>query len=188
MATESVDLRHTVAEFLAVDRTGTGPRREWIDGEIREMVGASHEHNVLCHNLLLLLGSRLRGEPFFVYPGDMKVRVPRGAFYYPDVLVVADPPSFEDDRRDIVLDPVVVVEVLSPSTESVDRGEKLAAYREIGSLVDYLLVDQSEPKVEHHARTPDGWHSEVQSGLESSLTVRGCDCRLPLDELYDRVL
>lgn len=176
------------AEYLAAERDPTNDvRHEWIDGETREMTGASQPHGVLTATLTGLLFLALRGTRWVVIPNDLKVRVPDGPYYYPDVVVTPDPPRFEDDRRDIVLDPVVLFEVLSPSTESFDRGEKLDAYRRIPTLTDYVLVDQEVRRISRYARTGDHWELVVVRDDTAVVRLPSIGCELSLADVYERV-
>lgn len=176
-------------EYLAAERSAPRMRSEWIDGEVREMTGATHAHNVLCVNLVTLLAGALRGRDFFAYANDMKVRIPKGPYYYPDVVVVPDPPAFEDDRRDIVFNPLVVVEVLSPSTEEVDRSEKLDAYRSIPSVTDYLLMAQDTCRVDQHTRGEnDRWGLTIHRELVDVVRLPSLGCEVPLRDVYERVV
>ncbi|MCC6444237.1 MAG: Uma2 family endonuclease, partial [Armatimonadetes bacterium] len=113
---------------------------------------------------------------------------PNGLYAYPDLTVVCGEPAFHDARQDVLLNPVVIVEVLSPSTEACDRGKKFALYRRIESLADYLLVSQEEPGIEHYARQPDDrWLLTPAEGLEASVYIASIDCPLALADVYDKV-
>lgn len=188
--TVSTDLTTYVSpeEYLERERAATNSKSEWVDGEIREMVGAKYAHNLICFNLIGLLYVALKGRPFTANPGDMKIRVPSGPFYYPDIAITPAPPTFEDDREDIVLDPIVVVEVLSPSTEAFDRSRKLDDYRSIPSLRDYVLVDQGEVRIDHYTRVDDGWTMTIVEDLAGTLSLPSIGCELNLVDVYDRVL
>lgn len=119
---------------------------------------------------------------------DQKVRNESGNTYlYPDIVVVCEKPIFHDDGKDVILNPTVILEVLSPSTENYDRGKKFFAYREMPSLKDYLLVSQDEPRIEHYTRHDHQWILSDIYGLKSSLTLTSISCTLPLAEVYDRV-
>src|SRR5206468_6291774 len=118
---------------------------EYINGQIYAMSGASREHNLIVVNLIRELSSQLRGRPCEVYASDMRVKVrPTGMYTYPDVVAVCGEPRFEDEQVDTLVNPAVIVEVLSPSTEAYDRGQKFAHYRKLESLTEYVLVAQNE--------------------------------------------
>ena len=160
--------RLTPAEYLALERSSE-IKGEFFDGEIFAMAGASREHNLVVGNLLRELGNLLRNGPCEVYPSDMRVRCPNGLGTYPDVSVACDP-LFEDDREDTLVNPVVIIEVLSPSTEAWDRGTKFLSYRGLSSLREYVLVSQDRRLIEHYVR---------QSGFDQWLLTS-------YDELADK--
>jgi Uma2 family endonuclease len=178
----------TPAEYLAIERQAEY-KNEYFDGEIFAMTGASREHNLIAANLIGELRQKLRGKPCEVYPSDMRVRVPGSRLYtYPDVVVVCGEPEFEDDYLDTLLNPTLIIEVLSESTESYDRGKKSGYYRTIASLAEYLLVTQDEYRIEQYTRQTDGrWMLADIRSLESSVSLASVPCTLALSEIYDRV-
>ena len=178
----------TPAEYLAAERIATAKHEYW-NGAIYAMAGAGRTHNLVTANLIIALGIRLRGRSCSVYPSDMRVKVLATSLYtYPDLAVVCGKALFEDTQGDSLLNPTVLVEVLSPSTEAYDRGVKFAHYRTLPSLCDYLLVTPNEAQIEHYARRPDGnWLLHVHTGLEAVVTLTALACELPLAEVYDKV-
>jgi Uma2 family endonuclease len=177
-------------EYLAFER-GTDARHEYLDGHVYAMAGESIEHSRICVNVAGELRSRLKGRPCEVLSPNMKVVTsPSGLFSYPDVVVICGEPQFYDERRDILTNPTVVFEVLSPSTEAYDRGEKFLRYRtQIETLREYILVSQHRPLVEHYVRQPDGsWSYSSAGSLEESVDLVSIDSRLPLSEVYDRIV
>jgi Uma2 family endonuclease len=177
-------------EYLAFER-GTDARHEYLDGHVYAMAGESIEHSRICVNVAGELRARLKGSPCEVLSPNMKVVTsPTGLFSYPDVVVLCGEPRFYDERRDILTNPTVVFEVLSPSTEAYDRGEKFLRYRtQIESLREYVLVSQHRPLVEHYVRQPDGsWSYSSASDLSEAIDLISIDCRLPLSEIYDRII
>ena len=177
------------AEYLAAERLADR-KHEYVDGELRPLAGASRQHNLIVWMLPIVLDRLIAGQPFEGYVGDMRVRVPDGPYYYPDAVVAPSPPSLEDEEADTLLDPLVIVEVLSPSTEGIDRGEKLDAYRTIPSLRDYLIVSQDRPRVERYSRlSATEWrlvtHALVTHGENAAVPLAlGRDLRLA--EVYAR--
>lgn len=168
--------------YLAAERASVSTKCEWIDGEVREVTGASREHNLIVINLVKRLAAQL-GKQHEMYANDMRVRVPDGPYYYPDIAVAPKPPALEDDVRDTLVNPLVIVEVLSPSTESVDRGEKLDNYRRIPSLTEYLLVSQDAPRIDRYSLAEEGgWQLEIVTAGEVELPAIAC--RLTLEETY----
>ncbi len=185
MATDQA-LRLTPQEYLAFERKAL-TKHEYVEGELREMVGASRPHNLIAGNIHGLIWNALRGRPLEVYESDMRVKVPTGPYYYPDVIVAPSPPELEDEEFDTLLNPLVVVEVLSPSTRLYDRGEKLDNYRRIPSLTDYLIVAQDRIWIDRYVRDGDEWRLEEFSTAGDRLPIRSIDCELPLADVYDRV-
>src|SRR5919206_4091804 len=144
-------------EYLAIERKAEY-KSEYFDGVVYAMAGGSERHNLIAANIIIALGVQLRDRPCRVYPSDLKVRVPNSRkFFYPDVSVVCGETQFADEERDVVLNPIVVVEVLSESTAAFDRGKKFQSYQQIESLQEYLLVSQDEFVVEHFLRQEGGW-------------------------------
>jgi len=175
-------------EYLAIERAAE-ERSEYLDGEMVAMTGGSRNHGLIVGNLLRELGSQLRDRPCEVYPTDLRVQVSHtGLYTYPDVVVVCGEPRFEDEQLDTLLNPTVILEVLSPTTESYDRGRKFEHYRTLGSLSEYLLVSQAQPRIERFLRQDDGlWLFGDAAGLESALTMPSIGCELKLAEVYAKV-
>ena len=175
-------------EYLAIERKAEF-KSEYIDGEIYAMPGASPRHNLIVGNIIGELHARLKTTNCAVYPSDLKVRVPDSSkFFYPDVSVVCGEAQLADSEKDVVLNPVLIVEVLSDSTESFDRGAKFQAYQEIPTLNEYVLVAQDKYMVEHYVRQPDGWLYTKPKGTDATLTLAFLECHLKLDEVYRKVL
>jgi len=179
----------TPQEYLAWERRQE-TRHEYFDGEVYAMTGASREHNLLSLNIAVSLHAQLRGKPCEVYTNDMRVKVSEtGMYTYPDVAVACEKPEFEDAEVDTLLNPVAIIEVLSTSTAQYDRGTKFLHYRTLASLQDYLLVAQTEYRVEHYARQPGNrWLLTEYRRLDETIDLEGLECRLLLREVYERVL
>jgi Uma2 family endonuclease len=178
----------TPEEYLALERQAAH-KSEYYDGEIFAMTGASRKHNLITTNILGSLWQQLKGKPCEVYPSDMRVRVPSANLYtYPDVVVVCGEPQFEDEHVDTLLNPTLLIEVLSRSTAAYDRSVKSGYYRTIESLTEYLLVAQGEYHVAQHLKQSDGrWLLADIRGLESRVELLSVGCALALSEVYDRV-
>lgn len=197
MSLPQTRILYTVDEYLEMERASE-VRHEYLDGEIYEMSGESIAHGRICTNLVVSLGSQLRGKPCDVLSKDTKVRsgwlpsprrMMKGLFSYPDVVIVCGQPVFHDAYTDILLNPNVIIEVLSDATERFDRGEKFQRYRaHLESLTDYLLVAQNMAFIDYYAKRDDGlWTLRSSEGREGSLHVASIDCTLSLAEVYDRV-
>lgn len=144
--------RYSELEYLAWDRAAEH-KSEYVNGKIISMVGASRRHNLIAGNVSSELRPRLRERPCEAYVSDMRVRVGQtGMYIYPDIMALCEEPRFEDADVDTLLNPAVIVEVLSQSTEAYDRGEKFAHYRKLEYLREYVLVAQDKVRVEHYAR------------------------------------
>jgi len=178
----------TPEEYLAAERSSE-TRSEYLDGGVYPMTGASVNHSRIVLNIGAELKLQLRGRGCDVLVIDLKVRISDSRkFFYPDVTVICEELRYHDERRDIILNPNVVIEVLSPSTEAFDRGAKFQAYRTIESLKEYLLVSQGTSLIEQYVRGNDGtWTLTAVAGLESSLTLPSIECTLNLGAVYDKV-
>lgn len=178
----------SIADYLTADRAAE-QKSEYIDGIITMMAGASREHSLISGNVAREIGNQLRSHPCEVYPRDMRVHDPiTGIFLYPDVVMVCREPLFLDQSVDTLLNPTVVVEVLSATTEKFDRGKKAWAYRQIPTLQEYILISQELSYVECYTRQPDGgWLLKDYQGLEDTLDLISIGCALPLSEIYLKV-
>ncbi len=173
----------TPADYLEQERQAQF-KSEYLDGRTLAMAGASERHNLLAANLIVSLGSQLRGKPCRVYPSDLKIRV-GSRFFYPDVSVICGPCDFYEASNDVVQNPTVIVEVLSESTMGYDRGAKFMSYQKISSLQDYLLVYQDEPLVEHYSRHSEkAWLYTHIAGTDSFVSLPSIDCSVQLLDIY----
>lgn len=191
--TSSTIPRIPVSDYLDREWTAEqsgGRKAEFVDGEIREMPGASEAHNIIAWNVGALLRFALKGKPFVAYPGDMRIRASEtGPYYYPDLAVSRVPASIFRDRGVTLLDPLAIFEILSPTTENTDRGEKLEQYSRIPSITDYLLIAQDKVRIDHFSRQADGaWRLDLLVDLNASVVLPSIGAELPLVEIYDRVL
>jgi Uma2 family endonuclease len=178
---------YTADEYLEIDRAAD-QRSEYLDGAIVAMAGASREHSLIASNLVRELGTLLKRRPCEVHGSDLRVKVADSGLYtYPDVTVLCAEPVFLDDERDTLLNPTVIIEVLSPSTEAYDRGEKFARYRQLPSLSQYILVAQDQPRIECFTRRGAEWVLSEASGRDASIALAALDCTLELAEVYDKV-
>ncbi len=177
----------TPAEYLVSERKAT-IKSEYINGEILAMSGASNAHNLITLDIGTELNIQLRGRKCLVYTNDMRVRTgPKGAYFYPDVIVCCGEPQFEDNVFDTLLNPILIVEVLSPSTEVYDKGEKFRHYQELASLQEYILVSQDRVRVEHYRLAKTQWIQTELHAIEDVLNLASIGCELPLQDIYRRV-
>ena len=187
MASAAVRTYLTPEEYLAFERKAT-TKHEYLNGQIVAMSGASFAHNFLTMNTANQLYNQLIGGECQVATSDMRVKVTQiDSYFYPDVVVVCGEPRAEDDTFDTLLNPTVVVEVLSPSTEVYDKGEKFEHYQQIASLKEYVLISQDKIRVEHYRRQETEWLQTEFQGLEDVLYLLSIGCELRLQDIYRRV-
>lgn len=179
--------RYTPEHYLTLERQAKH-RSEYINGSIVAMAGASRQHNLIAGNVFGELRTQLRGRPCEAYINDMRVKISvTGLYTYPDVAALCGEPQFEDSHVDTLLNPSVIVEVLSESTEAYDRGEKFAHYRRLESLRDYVLIAQDKVRVEHYVRQGDQWVLSEANALTSTIHLSSINCKLALRDIYERV-
>lgn len=178
----------TEDEYLAHELRSEA-KHELIHGVIVAMAGASREHNAIAGNIVAALGALLKSRRCLVFPSDQRVHVEAtGLFTYPDVSVACDNLRFHPKNRDTLVNPCILVEVLSDSTEAYDRGAKFAHYRTIPSLQEYVLVPQHERKIEHYRRLDTGqWVLTVFEGDAAAADLPALGCALSLAEVYDKL-
>jgi Uma2 family endonuclease len=178
---------YTPEEYLALERKA-GYKSEYLDGQITAMTGASRAHNIINTNLVRILGTELADEPCELYAADMRVRVGyHHSYVYPDVVIACGSPTFEDVELDTLINPTIIIEVLSPSTEIYDRGSKSARYRQIDSLQEYLLVAQDRPAIEHYFRRDNEWSIADIQGLDGQVELPSINCTVFLSDIYQKV-
>ncbi|BAP56679.1 hypothetical protein THII_2382 [Thioploca ingrica] len=178
----------TLADYLQFERQAP-IKHEYYQGEIFAMTGASRAHNLIVISIATLLYNQLRQRPCEIYANDMRVKVSTtGLYTYPDLAVVCDSPQFDDQHKDTLLNPAVLIEVLSESTERYDRGKKFEHYRSLDSLNDYLLVAQDEIHIEHYQRyDKDSWLLNEAKGTEGVIRLDTLACQLLLVEVYEKI-
>ena len=187
MASATSIPRFTPEQYLALERKADS-KNEFCNGFIIAMAGASREHNVIAGNFHGEIRLQLKGRSCEVYISDMRVRVaPAGLFTYPDVVAVCGEAQFLDDKVDTLLNPTMIVEVLSRSTESYDRGDKFMHYRRLESLREYVVVAQDKVLVERFTRQGDEWLLTEFRNLDETLRLASIDCAIPLREIYARI-
>lgn len=197
MALAQTQSLSTVDEYLAFERNAE-ERHEYLDGVIYAKASESGDHADILMSFAAELGTQLKGKESRVRSVGTKVRSgplaklkysTKGLYSYPDVVVICGEPQYLDEHRDVVTNPKVIIEVLSPTTEPFDRGEKFDRYDYWNpTLNDYLLVSQDQPRIEHFIRQTDGtWMRAVYRGLKSKVAIKSIGCTLKLTEVYDRI-
>ena len=190
------ELQFTAAQYLAAERE-TDERNEYLDGYIYRMAGESPEHGAICTNIAGQLYLQLRGKPCQAFIKDTKVRsgplpaplnTTKGLFSYPDIVVVCGKLQFLDEHRDVLLNPTVIIEVSSPTTEHFDRGEKWMRYqRWLPSMSEFIIVAQTRPAIDHYQRAEGSSWRYMGISEAGSLYVPSIECTLVLSEVYDRI-
>jgi Uma2 family endonuclease len=180
--------RLTSQEYLVSERDSE-QKHEFYRGEMFAMGGASFAHNQITTNIGTLVNTLLRNRDCAVTLNDLRVKITAtGRYTYPDVVVTCESPKFEDEQFDTLLNPQVIMEVLSNSTESYDRGKKFEHYRQIESLREYVLVAQDHPQIERFSRQEDRhWLFDEASGLDAALHLTTIDVTLKLADVYAKV-
>jgi Uma2 family endonuclease len=179
--------RISVGEYLAMERRSE-VKHEYFAGEIFAMAGASYVHTVIAANCAAELRNALRNRDCNVAYSNLRVKTVSSLYTYPDVTVVCGKPQFDDELRDTLTNPVVLVEILSRSTEGYDRGQKFLNYRSIPSLKEYVLVSQRQMLVEHYLRQPTGqWVLTTFNSPEQSVPFPTLDISIPISSPYLKV-
>jgi Uma2 family endonuclease len=179
----------SVQDYLEYERNAR-EKHEFLDGNVYAMAGESPRHSTICFNLAGITHNQLRGKRCRGFSPNMKIRTgEKGLFSYPDLAVICGQPTFHDNTSDVLTNPTVIFEVLSPSTESYDRGEKFLRYtNNIETLQDYVLISQDEPFIEHFSKKQNGgWEKREIAGLDAVLKLDSIECEISLTELYDLV-
>ncbi|MEI6778437.1 MAG: Uma2 family endonuclease [Chloroflexales bacterium] len=178
----------TEQAYLALERSGSY-KHEYFDGEIFAMSGGTASHNLISGNAFASLHTQLRGTGCRVFNSDMRLKVvATGLNTYPDVTIVCGNFQFADESRDTIINPMVIIEVLSPSTERYDRGMKFQNYRMIATLQEYILIAQDKHQIEHYVRQESGqWIFEEAKEFTDTITLPSVRCVLPMSDVYDGV-
>jgi len=174
----------SVDDYLTLDRNSREARYEYYDGELQMLAGGSNNHSLVIANLTTILNNSLNDSPCRVYNTDVHLRLSETRYVHPDVTVSCDPHDEETDE--MIQYPHLVIEVLSPSTEVVDRGKKFAYYRECRTLQEYVMVDAYKIQIEVYRREDDGWMLHT-FGPESNVKLKSLNIEFPIDAVYRKV-
>lgn len=187
MSTAAAKRLFTPEEYLALERPAL-EKHEYLDGRITPMPGVSRDHDRIAVNLIREISTQLLDGPGEAHTDDVRVRVlPTGLYTYPDLSIVAGEPEYDDTEQDTLLNPTVLIEILSPSTEAYDRGEKFGHYRRLPSLQEYVLVAQDRIHVERFTRQGDDWPVTVLDGPDDVLELASVGSRIVLRNIYAKV-
>jgi len=178
----------TVDEYLAADRD-SDLKHEYLNGYYYAMAGAKRSHNLVSMSTGHALYPHVRRHGCEIYPSDMRVKTPSGMYAYPDIVLVCGKPQIVVEKgNDTLLNPTIIVEVMSPTTERFDRTTKFREYRSLPSLQEYILIAQDKPLVERFVRQPDGnWVYYDAVGLDAAMDIAALDCIIALSEVYEQV-
>lgn len=176
---------HSEKDYLDFERSSQ-ERHEFYKGEIFAMRGASYEHNVIEDNLRGILYNFLKEKSCRSFGSNLRIHIPRNSLYtYPDIMIICGEPKFQDQQFDTVLNPAVLIEILSPSTANYDRGAKFDLYREIESLKEYILIDSSFYHCVHYTRNADNtWTLSETKNINGDLSIVSIDLKISLTEVY----
>ena len=180
---EKAKTRYTEAEYFDFERTSVG-RWEYVNGEIRAMSGGTLDHSAISMNIGRALGNVLVPRGCRIYGSDAKIHTGNGVNTFPDIFVICGQSQFYMGKTDVAINPLLIVEVLSPSTEGYDRGEKFEHYKTVASLQDYLLVTQDEARVELFSLRDGTWEKQSVTGLESHIYLPSVSVELALSDVY----
>ncbi|MBD2330044.1 Uma2 family endonuclease [Alkalinema sp. FACHB-956] len=180
--------RYTAEEYLALEVESTS-RNEFRNGEIIEMTGGTPAHNEIVRMFVFLLTGALRKQPYSIFMTDQRLWIPGVNLYtYPDIMVTPRPVELKPDRRDTVMNPILIAEVLSDSTAGYDRGDKFSHYRSIDTFQEYVLVNQDRPHVEHYVKQAENqWLFTEYNSLEDKLTLASISVEIALQDLYEAI-
>jgi Uma2 family endonuclease len=172
-----------VEDYLMLDNTSKTAKYEYLDGELRMLAGGSPVHSLIATNLTAILKYALRKTPCIVYNSDVRLKISESKYVHPDATVTCD--ERDRDKTDNIAYPRVLVEVLSPSTEAIDRGEKLIAYRAYATLEDYILIDSRRKAVEVFHREGKKWVISI-FGPGDEVEIPSLDLQIPIEEIYEK--
>ncbi|AFZ25334.1 hypothetical protein Cylst_3171 [Cylindrospermum stagnale PCC 7417] len=189
--TKATITHFTPDEYRAIEETAE-ERHEYLNGEIITMPGGSPVHSRITVDITTFLNLALRDTNFQTYNGDLRIWIPNfNHGTYPDIMVIDGEPEFNGNRTDEILNPLLIIEVLSPFTEAYDRGEKFRKYRSLTSFCEYLLVSQTEPYVEQYynrdQNSSDRWEWQVYDHIDRSIVLHSLNVELPMSEIYRRI-
>jgi len=188
MSLPQTSRRLTEAKYLEIERAAEF-KSEFFDGEMFAMAGGTPQHSLIGSNLIREFGNRLENSPCVAYNTDLRIKVgATGLCTYPDLSVICGPLQFAEGTDDTVVNPTVLVEELSNSTEAYDRGRKFEHYRQIPTLQEYLLVSQTEPRIEQFFRQSDGrWLMNEAAGIEKNLELPSLKITIALTKIFGKV-
>ncbi len=176
-------LRLTVEEYLEWEEDNF-EKHEYIDGEVRCMTGATGRHNRIMMNLAIAIGRKLDDSTCYLLSSEMKVKASDTRYLYPDLCAVCGEANYEKENEMVLLNPILAIEVTSPSSIEYDRGDKRDFYFDVSTVQAYLIIDQHRPYADLYTRAENGWHVQVFNSLENVIPLEPLSCELPLSQVY----
>ena len=184
---QQTEKTYTAEDYLKLERKDAG-KQEYSNGKVMSSSGSSRRHNLIGSNTTIAIGSRVRGHKCEVYVNDMRVKLAPHNYCYPDVVVVNGEPSFEGKELDILLNPTVIVEIMSKATLNHDKTEKLDRYLAMSSVREIMLVKEEEMRVEHYFKqTQNQWTYKIYSNREDIISIESVNCKISLSEIYSQI-
>jgi len=178
---------YTAEDYLKFERRDAG-KQEYSNGTVLNSTGSSRRHNLIGSNTTIAIGSRVRGHKCEVYVNDMRVKLAPHNYCYPDVVVVNGEPKFEGKELDILLNPTVIVEIMSKSTLNHDKTEKLDRYLAMESVREIMLIKEEDMRVEHyHKQTVNQWTYKIYGNREDVISIESINCKISLSEIYSQI-
>jgi Uma2 family endonuclease len=184
---QQTEKTYTAEDYLKLDRQDAG-KQEYSNGKVLSASGSSRRHNLIGSNTTIAIGSRVRGHKCEVYVNDMRVKLAPHNYCYPDVVVVNGEPAFEGKELDILLNPTVIVEIMSRATLNHDKTEKLDRYLAMSSVREIMLVKEEEMRVEHYFKqTQNQWTYKIYQNREDIISIESVNCKISLSEIYSQI-
>ena len=184
---QQTEKTYTAEDYLKLERKDAG-KQEYSNGKVVSSSGSSRRHNLIGSNTTIAIGSRVRGHKCEVYVNDMRVKLAPHNYCYPDVVVVNGEPSFEGKELDILLNPTVIVEIMSRATLNHDKTEKLDRYLAMSSVREIMLVKEEEMRVEHYFKqTQNQWTYKIYGNREDIISIESVNCKISLGEIYSQI-
>ena len=179
---------YTAEDYLKLEPREAGVKHEYSNAKVQTATGSSRRHNLIGSNTTIAIGSRVRGHKCEVYVNDMRVKLAPHNYCYPDVVVVNGEPTFEGKELDILLNPTVIVEIMSKATLNHDKTEKLDRYLAMASVREILLINEETMRVEHYFKqTQNQWTYKIYVNREDVISIESINCKVSLSEIYSQI-
>ena len=178
----------TIEDYMLTERTGGAARSELVNGRVIPRPGSNRWHSLIASNITIALGSRMHGHKSEIYVGGMRVRLNNNLVTYPDVVVVNGEPAFTDQNSDLLLNPTIVFEVISSSTNTADKTQKLESFLAMDSIKECVVIKEDEMRVEHYAKqNPKQWIYRIYNERDDVVSLESIGCKVSLSEVYAQI-